>query len=254
MCGLPVVCGSGADKRCRARGTTAGHAQSRTAGPDPLGARRSYSHVGTSAPRGAGFGGEFPQRDQGVPNAGLHRPDRDTRFRCRFGLGVPAEVRQFECFPLRGREGFHGGCDTVVLDQGFGFFRDVVPADFEIAKPGEGVAVTGGLRGPDTVDRAAPGPDEQPRQSCAPGRVERRGFLPCGEEHLLCDLLGLRRVHQDPPNQAQDPRRRPVIEHRESAIVALCDESEEVLARPFSGDRQHRSKRHEKVRSEKPRG
>jgi hypothetical protein len=99
-----------------------------------------------------------------------------------------------------------------------------------------GPLLTAGRRrgGPDTVDGAAVGYGQHPRRRATNGRVEPSGGPPYLEEHLLCYLLGLRRIPENPADDAVDRAGKPVVHRLERVRVAARHVDEQVVEVPLS--------------------
>ena len=80
-----------------------------------------------------------------------------------------------------------------------------------------------GLFAADTVDRPPVRDRERPRANAAAGGIEPGGLAPDLDEHLLGDLLGLRRIAEDASRHAIDDRRQPVVERGERILITTSD-------------------------------
>ncbi len=93
------------------------------------------------------------------------------------------------------------------------------------------LAVRGRLCRSDPVDRPPVGHRHDPGGGRPAARLEPGRRAPHLHQHLLCDLLGLRRIPQDPADDAEHLAADPLVEPFERVVVPVGDPLDQQVQR-----------------------
>ena len=158
------------------------------------------------------------QPDQRVPHPGLDRAGRHAEQAGDLAIGVAAVVGQGDRLALQLGERAQAAPDPLAFKARLDGLGHLVEGD--VGGGGTPLALGFPLHRTDPVHRPAVRQRHHPGHRGAPAGVELGRVPPHLEQHLLGDLLGLGRIADHPPDDAEHGRGHLVVDRVEGRLVA----------------------------------